>query len=94
MKYAVDYTSRFKKQYKRLKKQGKDIKKLRNLITILANGEVLPPEYRNHKLFNDRYYQNCFECHIEPDWLLVYKIENNTLVLLLHSTGSHSELFD
>ena len=94
MKYSIDYTSRFKKQYKRLKKQGKDIKKLRNLITILANGEILPPEYRNHKLVNDRYYQNCFECHIEPDWLLVYKIENNTLMLLLHSTVSHSELFD
>ncbi len=94
MKYSIDYTSRFKKQYKRLKKQGKDIKKLRNLITILANGEVLPPEYRKHKLVNDRYYQNCFECHIEPDWLLVYKIENNILMLLLHSTGSHSELFD
>lgn len=93
MKYTVDFTSKFKKQHKKLKKQGKDINKLKKVILMLANGEELPVEYRNHSLTNDNYYHNCFECHIEPDWLLVYKIDNDVLVLLLYATGSHSELF-
>ena len=63
-------------------------------MILLANGDELEPKYRNHKLSNDKKYKDCFECHIEPDWLLVYKIENNTLVLLLYAIGSHSDLFN
>lgn len=48
----------------------------------------------NHKLINDKYFTDCNECHIEPNWLLVYKIKNNELILLLFATGSHSDLFN
>ena len=73
-----------------MKKQNKDINKL---IEVLANGEELDSKYRNHKLINDKIFKDCFECHIEPDWLLIYKYKNNELILLLFATGSHSELF-
>ena len=49
--------------------------------------------YKNHLLINDRYYKDCYECHIEPDWLLIYKYDNNKLILILVETGSHSNLF-
>lgn len=93
MKYEVHYTNKFKKQYKKILKQGKEIKKLKMIVLKLANGEELPPEFRNHRLYDNKYYRNCFECHIEADWLLIYTIEDSALVLVLQSTGSHSELF-
>lgn len=93
MKYIVDFTNNFKKQYKKIKKQGKDLNKLHKIINIIANNEKLPLNYKNHKLEDDKYYQDCLECHIEPDWLLIYKIKENELILLLMATGSHSELF-
>lgn len=93
MKYNIDYTNVFKKQYKKMIKQGKDINKLIKVIKMLANGEELDINYKNHKLINNNYFDNCYECHIEPDWLLVYKVYNNELILLLFATGSHSELF-
>lgn len=55
---------------------------------------MLDVKYKNHNLTNDKNYKNCSECHIEPDWLLVYQYINNELILLLINTGSHSELFD
>ena len=93
MKYKVDYTSNFKKQYKKVKKQGKDLSKLVEVIEKLANGEELDSKYKNHSLINDKNYINCMECHIEPDWLLVYQIRDNELIMLLFAMGSHSELF-
>ena len=93
MKYRIDYTSNFKKQYKKLVKQGKDLDKLHNVIETLANGIELDKKYRNHNLINDKKYYDCKECHIEPDWLLVYRIINDELILLLVGTGSHSEIF-
>lgn len=93
MKYKVDYTSIFSKQYKKILKQDKDIEKLDKVIEILANGKELDYKYRNHKLINNRKYKECYECHIEPDWLLIYKYYHDKLILLLFSTGSHSELF-
>lgn len=74
-------------------KQGKDINKLIKVIKMLANGTELDINYKNHKLINNNYFDNCYECHIEPDWLLVYKIDNSELILLLIATGNHSELF-
>ena len=59
----------------------------------LANCEELDEKYRNHQLVNNKYYKDCYECHIEPDWLLIYKYDHNQLILLLFSIGSHSELF-
>ena len=63
------------------------------VFTKLANLEALDPQYRNNKLINDKRYNECYECHIKPDWLLVYKYIEDNLVLLFIGTGSHSELF-
>lgn len=92
-KYTVVFSTRFKKEYKRVKKQGKDINKLKYVIDKLANGELLDQKYKNHNLKDDGEYVGCKECHIEPDWLLIYKYIDNELILLLVSTGSHSDLF-
>lgn len=86
-------SSKFKKQYKKAAKQGKNLDKIDKVIVKLAKHEVLEPKYKDHILINDKYYKNCRECHIEPDWLLIYQYENNNLNLLLVETGSHSELF-
>ncbi len=94
MIYKVDYTNNFKKQHKKMIKQGKDLNKLYEVIKQLANGEELDPKYKNHKLINDKTFKDCNECHITPDWLLIYKIQDNELVLLLFATGSHSDLFN
>ncbi len=72
-KYKVKYTSSFKKSLKKILKQGKDYNKLKAVITKLANKEELEEKYRNHQLSNDKDYVNCKECHVEPDWLLIYK---------------------
>ena len=93
MKYKIDFTSNFKKQYKKIKKQGKDLNKLYEIIEKLANGEELESKYKNHNLINDKKYKECKELHIEPDWLLIYQIKDSELILLLFGTGSHSELF-
>lgn len=93
-KYEVKGTTRFKKQLKKAVKQGKDVNKLLKVLNVLANGEILEEKYHNHKLINNNYYKDCLECHIEPDWLLVYKYYDDQLLLLLLGTGSHSELFD
>lgn len=90
-KYEIKYSNTFKKSLKRIIKQGKDIDKLLYIVEKLANCEEL--EYKNHNLINDKYYINCGECHIEPDWLLIYQYNNNQLILLLVDTGSHSSLF-
>lgn len=92
--YDIEITSKFKNDYKRIRRQGKDINKLIDVLETLANGDELDAKYKNHKLINDKNYKDCFECHITPDWLLIYKIKNNKLILLLFATGSHSDLFD
>ena len=91
MKYEVRFTNQFKKDIKLAKKQGKDIDKLFDAIAILANGETLDEKYRDHDLSGN--FKGCRECHIEPDWLLIYEIDNNILILVLNRVGSHSELF-
>ena len=92
-KFTVDFTYNFKKGYKRVKKQGKDISKLDDVIKQLTNGIMLEQKYRDHKLYDNKKFKDCRECHIEPNWLLIYKTDNNQLILLLVETGSHSELF-
>jgi len=91
MKYEVRFTGQFKKDLKLSQKQGKDVDKLFAVVERLANGEPLDDKYRDHTLTGD--YRGCRECHIEPDWLLVYEIFDDVLVLLLNRVGSHSELF-
>ena len=73
------------------KKQGKDIEKLFAVVEKLANGEALEVKFRDHDLSGD--YKGCRDCHIEPDWLLIYEVVNDVLVLMLYRVGSHSELF-
>lgn len=92
-KYSVDYTSEFKKSYKKIKKQGKNIDKLKKTIEMIACGEELELKYREHKLLDNKKFKDYRECHIEPDWLLIYRIDNDNLILLLVDTGSHSDLF-
>ena len=91
MKYEIQRTSQFKKDYKLAIKRGCDISKLQKVVMILASGETLPEEYQDHQLRGN--YNGYRECHIEPDWLLVYIISENILVLSLYRTGTHSDLF-
>lgn len=95
-KYTVKYSNQFKKNFKKIIKQGKNIDELKKVIDKLANNEELDATYNNHKLKDDKYYKNCWECHLgttRSDWLLVYQYDNNNLIVLLVNTGSHSELF-
>lgn len=89
--YKIIPTTQFKKDLKLIKKQGKDVTELNKVINSLAAGETLPEKYRDHLLSGN--WRNHRECHIAPDWLLIYKIDNNVLVLTLARTGSHSDLF-
>lgn len=84
------FTVKFKKDYKRIKKQGKDIAKLESTLETLVYGESLPEAMRDHSLGGT--YRGHRECHIEPDWLLIYRIDEEGLVLVATRTGSHSEL--
>ena len=83
-----------KKQYKKVLKQGKDKEKILKILGILANGESLEEKYKDHSLADNKYFKNCRECHIEPDWLLVYKYIENELILFLVQIGFHSEVLD
>ncbi len=89
----LEYTNQFKKDIKKITKQGLDIEKLHKVIDILQKQEKLPEQYRDHLLVNSRNYKNMRECHIEADWLLIYKIYDDAMVLVAVRTGSHSELF-
>jgi mRNA interferase YafQ len=86
---AIRRSTQFKKDYKRLKKSGNNLAELQRVINQLATDESLEPKYCDHALFGK--YSGCRECHIEPDWLLIYK--NSVTEFSLVRTGSHSELF-
>ena len=88
---TIKYQAAFKKDYKRVKKRGYDIRLLEKTIALLAEGKALPAEYRDHALVGD--YSGCRECHIASDWLLVYEIVEDELLLYLTRTGTHSDLF-
>ena len=93
-KYGVVTYNKFNKQLKKIIKQGKKIEKLSYVVKKLANGEILESKYRDHALQDTKYYRNCRECHIEPDWLLVYKVKEERIILYLVETGSHSDIFN
>jgi len=84
-------TSRFKKDLKIAAKRGCDIAKLKTVLTMLVNDEPLPEKYKDHNLSGN--YGGYSECHIEPDWLLVYRKDDEKLYLILYRTGTHSDLF-
>lgn len=91
-KYTVKPTLQFKKDYKLAMKRGLDISLLEDIIAKLALGESLPEKNRDHALSGN--WNGYRECHILPDWLLIYKLEDNILILTLVRTGTHSNLFN
>lgn len=90
-KYTVKFTNQFKKDYKLAKRRGKKMELLNSVIELLANGEVLPENYYDHSLSGN--WVGHRECHIQPDWLLIYYFEDDILVLTLARTDTHSDLF-
>lgn len=92
MSLQVIWTSRFKKDYKLAMKRGLNIDKIDDVIRMIAAGETLSEEYCDHQLSGN--WKGYRECHIESDWLLIYRIENDILVLTLSRTGTHSDLFN
>ena len=88
---TIKYQTAFKRDYKRIKKRGYDLRLLEDVIALLAQEQELPPAYRDHALTGD--YSGCRECHIAPDWLLVYEVLQDKLLLYLTRTGTHSDLF-
>lgn len=91
MKYLIKPSASFRKDLKKAAKKGYDLARLKEAIVTLAEGEKLSEKYRDHALSGE--YAGCRECHIAPDWLLVYEIYENELMLYLIRTGSHSDLF-
>jgi mRNA interferase YafQ len=91
MKYQIKFTSQFKKDIKLAKKQGKNLNKLYEIIAKLADGDDLAASLHDHALTGN--FKSTRECHIEPDWLLVYEIFEQEFVLVTVRIGSHSQLF-
>ena len=91
MSYKLKRTSLFKKDYKRMKKRGRDMSKLDEIVTLLLNKAPLPWECRDPALSGD--YIGFRECHIQPDWLLVYYKDEKQIVLVCSRTGTHSDIF-
>ncbi|MCL2420406.1 MAG: type II toxin-antitoxin system YafQ family toxin [Defluviitaleaceae bacterium] len=89
--YSIDRTSAYKREYRKMAKRGYDMAELDYVVTLLATRASLPPKYKDHALAGN--WKGFRECHIAPDWLLIYKIEANVLILTLQRTGSHSDLF-
>lgn len=89
--YEVKFTSSYKKNYKLMKKRGYDLSLLDDVVDTLRQGKTLDKKYKDHELKGNF---ACFhECHIKPDWLLIYLIEKDILTLTLVATGTHSDLF-
>ncbi len=91
IKYKLVLSSRFIKDLKQCVKRNFEISKMENVVEILLSGNKLPDKYQDHSLTGN--WNTHRECHIEPDWLLVYRIEDDVLVLALTRTGTHSDLF-
>ena len=91
MNREIVWTSQFKRDYKLAMKRNKDMALIDDCIRMLAARKILPPKYRDHELTGN--WRGHRECHIQPDWLLIYRIEGNDLVLILARSGSHSDLY-
>jgi len=89
--YAIRPTNKFCQDLKLCQKRGYNMQAITDVIKKLAAGETLPPQNRDHELSGN--YKGFRECHIQPDWLLIYRINNNDLILFLSRTGTHSDLF-
>ena len=89
-KYEIDFTSAFSKDLKKIKKRGYNIELLESVVDKLQTGKQLKPKYKDHLLTGN--WKGFRECHIQPDWLLVYRIYDDKLLLVLTRTGTHSDL--
>lgn len=89
-KYKIKRTTVFKKDFKNAVKSGLDIKEFKTVVRFLQNGEALPEKYKDHKLTGN--WKGYRDCHITPDWILIYQYKENELILVLARTGSHSKL--
>lgn len=87
----VRYSAQFKRDFKRAKKRGMPLDELKWVLAELAKEHTLPPKYRDHQLTGDQ--KEFRECHIQPDWLLIYRVQKDELVLVAQRTGTHSDLF-
>lgn len=90
--YTVKFTAAFKRKYKMLKKRGQDLSLLDEVVDQLRQGKQLDRKYHDHELKGT--WKGFHECHIKPDWLLIYLIDKEIITLTLVDTGSHSELFN
>lgn len=88
---TIDYSTQFKRDYKLMIRRGYDKRRLKQVVTLLCEDTPLPRKYRDHALSG--IYAGMRECHIASDWLLIYKIKGNRLILALQRTGTHSDLF-
>lgn len=89
--YRIEFTNEMKRNAKLMRKRGKDMTKLTKVLDLLSTGDPLPSQYRDHQLTGS--LRDFRECHIEPDWLLIYQIHNDILVLTATGTGTHADLF-
>ncbi len=90
--FDIRFNNRMKRDVKLMKKRGKNLSKLEDILTKLASGETLPDKNKDHQLKGE--WQDFRECHIEPNWLLIYRIENEELILYATATGTHADLFE
>lgn len=88
-----EFTGQFKRDYKAAVRRGCDPRKLEEVVALLCAEQPLPASCRDHALTNSRNYKHMRECHIQPDWLLVYEIRKDQLILVASRTGSHADLF-
>ena len=89
--YSIDYTKRFRKDVQLCVKRGLDIARIQKVVALLEQKGQVPLSYKPHKLSGD--YKDCWECHIQPNWLLVWEQNDEQLTLLFLRTGSHSDIF-
>jgi len=89
--YNIEYTTKFKKDYKLSLKRGHDESLIQKVISSLVLGKPLNAKFKAHKLSGD--YKDCWECHLQPDWLLIWQIDEDNKTLTLIRTGTHSDLF-
>ena len=89
---TIEYTAKMKRDAKRLAKRGKDMSKLARALDLLASERPMPAAYQDHPLKGAM--QGYRECHIDPNWLLVYRVEKNRMILYASGTGTHSDVFD
>ena len=89
--YKIRPSAKFQKDLKRIQKRGYDITLLKDVLNLLVNGKILPIKYKDHNLSGN--FKGCRECHITSDWLLIYEISDDELILYLTRTGTHSDLF-